>query len=642
MKTKLKLMGACSAVLTTAIVAACMTAVAPAVVTPAQAQDQPAQPEEPKADAPPKGEKTDKGLTFKVPYERGEGTLTFARQNELMRVDADVRIPYHGGDGGRDRGASFTLSLTVDGVHGRHLSYFPSPVWMPGGDGNMPPFRGEIAFAKGEAPRRIGEEPSFAAASSIAYWDHFTVTLFIDMRRVVVPGNTPGSQSDEWRAGLSAGSLAGMATFPAGLDAQNPANAPKNMLTFKLSELPELEELDEDPRERHTNREKAMYESMKGVFAKLQARDPGGVFKDLLKARTDYPEHLWSHYLTYLLSRQAGAQGIEGIDTDYLPHLKSYLDACPGQSRTHKDYLEALLQAGQDAEAFSHFKIIDESPLCTGRAETAAFMRMEWCEAIIAWGYTKEAAEILGKLKADEALAKNDALRVNLKMAMAALAERQGDSTAAADVYKDLLTSERKFLTPQQLGSIQQLQQFQLQAKEQWVDELKYQAEDAKKKNPRLIVETDKGKIVFELFEDDAPNTVKSLVSLTQKKFYDGLNFHRVEPSFVAQGGCPKGDGTGSPGYRTKFEDNKRKHFRGTVAMARSMDPNSQGSQFYICVSNGPNVINLSDNKYLVVGRVVEGMDVADKLRVGDKIKSIRAENLREHEYKPETLPEAK
>ncbi|MCC7509811.1 MAG: peptidylprolyl isomerase [Planctomycetes bacterium] len=189
---------------------------------------------------------------------------------------------------------------------------------------------------------------------------------------------------------------------------------------------------------------------------------------------------------------------------------------------------------------------------------------------------------------------------------------------------------------------MQQLQQFQLQAKEQWVDELKYQAEDAKKKNPRLVVETDKGKIVFELFEDDAPNTVKSLVSLTKKKFYDGLNFHRVEPNFVAQGGCPKGDGTGSPGYRTKFEDNKRKHFRGTVAMARSMDPDSQGSQFYICVSNGPNVINLSDNKYLVVGRVIEGMDVADKLRVGDKIKSVRAENLRDHEYKPQTLPEPK
>jgi peptidyl-prolyl cis-trans isomerase B (cyclophilin B) len=184
------------------------------------------------------------------------------------------------------------------------------------------------------------------------------------------------------------------------------------------------------------------------------------------------------------------------------------------------------------------------------------------------------------------------------------------------------------------------MQQFQLQAAEQWQDELKYREADAAKVNPRWIIETDKGRIVVELFQDDAPNTVASLVSLAQKKFYDGLNFHRVEKDFVVQGGCPNGNGSGGPGYRTKFEKNKRKHFRGTFAMARSQDLNSQGSQFYICVSNSPPVINLSDNNYLVVGRVLEGMEVADKIRRGDKIKSITAENLREGEYKPETIPE--
>ncbi|MCB9894274.1 MAG: peptidylprolyl isomerase [Planctomycetes bacterium] len=189
----------------------------------------------------------------------------------------------------------------------------------------------------------------------------------------------------------------------------------------------------------------------------------------------------------------------------------------------------------------------------------------------------------------------------------------------------------------QQFNTIQQLLQFQRQAAEQWEDELKYREEDAKKTNPRIVLETDGGKVVIELFEDDAPNTVASIVSLAQKKFYDGLTFHRFVEDFMIQGGDPNGDGTGGPGYQLKAEISRRNHFRGTVAMARTNDPNSQGSQFYICVSNSANVINLS-GQYVVVGRVIEGMDVVDKLRVGAKMKTVRAENLREHEYKPETL----
>jgi cyclophilin family peptidyl-prolyl cis-trans isomerase len=186
---------------------------------------------------------------------------------------------------------------------------------------------------------------------------------------------------------------------------------------------------------------------------------------------------------------------------------------------------------------------------------------------------------------------------------------------------------------------IQQSLQFQRQAEQQWEDELKYREEDGKKQNPRLVIETDKGKIVVELFEDDAPNTTNALVELAQKKFWDGLNFHRVEPNFVAQGGCPKGNGSGTPGYALKREISRRNHFRGTFAMARSMDPDSAGCQFYICLSNANNVLNLS-GKYAVVGRVIEGMDVADKLRVGDKIKTITAENLRGHEYVAEKIKE--
>ncbi|MCA8917623.1 MAG: peptidylprolyl isomerase [Planctomycetes bacterium] len=229
--------------------------------------------------------------------------------------------------------------------------------------------------------------------------------------------------------------------------------------------------------------------------------------------------------------------------------------------------------------------------------------------------------------------------RVDYTFQLAALEVRKGDSAAAVKVFEALLKDERKNLDTRQFNQIQQSLQFQRQAVEQWEDELKFQAEDAEKTNPRLVIETDKGKIVVELFEDDAPNTTAALVKLAKDEFYDGLNFHRVEPNFVAQGGCPNGDGTGSPGWRLKSEISRRNHFRGSFAMARSQRMDSQGCQFYICVSNNESVLSLS-GKYVVAGRVIEGMEVADQLRVGDKIKSVRAENLRDHEYKPVTLPE--
>ncbi|MCC6465920.1 MAG: peptidylprolyl isomerase [Planctomycetes bacterium] len=178
--------------------------------------------------------------------------------------------------------------------------------------------------------------------------------------------------------------------------------------------------------------------------------------------------------------------------------------------------------------------------------------------------------------------------------------------------------------------------------KQQWQDELTFREEDAKKKNPRLVLETSQGKVVLELFEDDAPNTVAALVSLAQKGFYNGLTFHRFVENFVIQGGCPKGDGTGDPGYRLKSEISRRNHFRGMVGMACSRPKaGTEGSQFYICLSDAAMVKNLSGS-YVIVGRVIEGMEAAEKLRAGDKMTKVTAENLRDHEYKPETLPPLK
>jgi peptidyl-prolyl cis-trans isomerase B (cyclophilin B) len=127
------------------------------------------------------------------------------------------------------------------------------------------------------------------------------------------------------------------------------------------------------------------------------------------------------------------------------------------------------------------------------------------------------------------------------------------------------------------------------------------------------------GEIRLEFFPEDAPKTVENFVTLAKKGFYNGLNFHRVVPDFVVQGGCPKGNGTGGPGYTVKAEFNKQKHVRGTLAMARNQDPDSAGSQFYICYGNTPHL----DGQYTVFGKVVSGMELVDRIKQGDKMTSV-------------------
>ena len=128
------------------------------------------------------------------------------------------------------------------------------------------------------------------------------------------------------------------------------------------------------------------------------------------------------------------------------------------------------------------------------------------------------------------------------------------------------------------------------------------------------------GDIVIEFYPEDAPKTVENFVTLAKKGFYNGVTFHRVEPGFVVQGGDPKGNGTGGPGYTIKDEFNKQKHVRGAVAMARTQAPNSAGSQFYITLAPA----HFLDGQYTVFGQVTSGMEVVDKIRVGDKMKSVK------------------
>ena len=135
--------------------------------------------------------------------------------------------------------------------------------------------------------------------------------------------------------------------------------------------------------------------------------------------------------------------------------------------------------------------------------------------------------------------------------------------------------------------------------------------------NRTAILETAKGTIKFELKETEAPITTKNFIDLAQKGFYNGLIFHRVEPGFVIQGGDPKGNGTGGSGKNIPLEIAPTlTHKKGAVGMARSQEPNSASSQFYICIEDA----NFLDKNYAVFGQVTEGQDVVSKIRKGDKI----------------------
>ena len=136
----------------------------------------------------------------------------------------------------------------------------------------------------------------------------------------------------------------------------------------------------------------------------------------------------------------------------------------------------------------------------------------------------------------------------------------------------------------------------------------------------RAIMETAKGTINLELFDADAPNTVANFVKLSKDGFYDDLNFHRVIPNFMVQGGCPHGTGTGGPGYTINCEINSNKHQAGSLSMAHA-GKNTGGSQFFICHEAQPHL----DGIHTVFGKT-ENMDIVNAIEKGDKIVSVTIE----------------
>ena len=177
-----------------------------------------------------------------------------------------------------------------------------------------------------------------------------------------------------------------------------------------------------------------------------------------------------------------------------------------------------------------------------------------------------------------------------------------------------------------------------------WEAETKIREAEADDELPRVKLTTSQGDIVVELFENEAPDTVGNFVSLVEKGFYDGRLFHRVLPGFMAQTGCPNGDGFGGPGYKIYCETDKedhRKHFAGSLAMAHA-GPNTGGSQFYLTFQPRPQL----DGRHTVFGRVIEGWDVLAKIQrydpsskspkpALDKIEVAEVIRKRDHEYKP-------
>lgn len=186
--------------------------------------------------------------------------------------------------------------------------------------------------------------------------------------------------------------------------------------------------------------------------------------------------------------------------------------------------------------------------------------------------------------------------------------------------------------------------------KELWQKEQELREAEAKSDDlPRVLIKTDKGDLVVELFEHEAPNTVANFLSLAEKGFFDGTDFHRVIPHFMAQGGDPQNDGRGGPGYTIPDEQklpDHRNHFRGSLSMANTGQPNSGGSQFFLMFRP---VLHLN-GRHAVFGRVIDGLDVLAKIQrthamnaqgqdeptgeKPDKLVSAKVLRKRPHEYK--------
>ena len=152
---------------------------------------------------------------------------------------------------------------------------------------------------------------------------------------------------------------------------------------------------------------------------------------------------------------------------------------------------------------------------------------------------------------------------------------------------------------------------------------------------PQIQIQTDRGDLTIEMFEDDAPNTVANMISLIEKGYYDGLNFHRVIVDFMIQGGCPEGTGTGGPGYN--FDDectSERRHDSAGVLSMANAGRRTNGSQFFITHGPTPHL----DGKHTVFGKVTDGLELVHEIQQGDVMEKVVVLQKRDHVYEVETV----
>ncbi len=253
-----------------------------------------------------------------------------------------------------------------------------------------------------------------------------------------------------------------------------------------------------------------------------------------------------------------------------------------------------------------------------------------------------------GMIEIAQALRENDYESPELSqfIAMAGFATNRFD---VAKPHLDALVGEGQI--SEQLQKM--LQDF-AQVQREWERELVLREQDAQGEPlPRALIKTTKGDIEVELFENQAPETVGNFIHLVEQGFYDNLDFHRVLEHFMAQGGCPNGDGLGGPGYMIYNEAQKpdaRKFFRGSLGMALAQNPDTAGSQFFITFVPTPQL----NNEYTVFGRVLSGLAVLSNLNridpenkdknaapvLPDQILTIEILYKRDHEYKPNKVPQ--
>ena len=297
----------------------------------------------------------------------------------------------------------------------------------------------------------------------------------------------------------------------------------------------------------------------------------------------------------------------------------------------HWSYISLLFVHAKIGAARSHFNKLHASVFGAGWADAS-----QWSDELANVGRYSEAAASLAPLEAEPEVQKSREHQWALREKRAELHRHACEFNEAISLLEALRDDcgddkgRRKTLDGQRNDCVW--------AKSCYQKELVLRVEDFKKMNPRLEFETSKGRFVIELFEDDAPNTVANIVKLAKDCFYDGLEFYRWAPRLLIQGGGSENSGSELPDFRVKHESNERCYFPGALGMARTNEKDSGSSHFFIATGFTLDMLKWN-GEYTVFGRVIEGMDVVYRLRGKDKMISVRATNLRDHEYTPQRLP---